>query len=171
MIDTSLDHEYRLRAVHLLESVVPADRSSDSAGLVCQGRQLARGYSGCADLAHYMYEALGLKSRQINRAPAWRCGQNVSLLAGWSVARRPEPELLGVDGGDVLIRWSQIDTRDAHVVCVLAHCGDTLSTAEYGQTPPQIGRLCARRVSGEGRPWRLWLPLPAVLRACSQSGY
>lgn len=164
-------HEYRKRARAWLEAHAPADISSPRADDVCQGRQHYPNYSGCADLAHALLEALGSTSPKLNRAPTWRPGVNVSRLVSWPGAiNRPgyEPlrasDLAGLDAGDVLIRWSKADTTDAHVVCVVAAHGDgTISTAEYGQAPPTIGRLFTRKTVGEGRPFRVWLPLPRAL--------
>jgi len=170
--------EARKRAVEFLEGVTPAVLGSPASWLVAQGRpEHNPTYSSCADLAHAMYEALGLKHRQINRDDPetiineWRSGVNVARLASWPgvwhVAPTTPEEWQTVDGGDVLIRWARPDTRDAHVVCVIANHGSTLSTAEYGQARPGIGRLFERRIWGhEGRPWQRWLPLSYVLHAC-----
>jgi hypothetical protein len=179
MVDSPLVHRYRKQAVAYLESVTPAEAGSSQDLAVCQGRtQQIKSYSGCADLAHAMYEALGLQHRRLNRAPAWRSRLNVSLLAGWSGATRPaRPGLPGADGGDVLIRWSpkavadrlgKIYTWDAHIVCVMARDGEQLATAEFGQRLPLIGRQFVRPVvpAKSERPWQVWLPLPAVLEAC-----
>lgn len=170
MPESMIVHEYRKRAVTFLESVTPARYDSPEAHRVCQRRQLMRGYSGCADLAHAMFEALGLRGYHVNRAPTWRVGWNVSLLASWPGVSRTTIDWGAVDGGDVLIQWARPDTTDAHVVCVLAsHADGTLSTAEYGQAPPLIGRQCTRDRSGGKRPWQVWLPLGAVLAASGVS--
>lgn len=173
MTEPEIVHEYRKRLVEVWESVTPAHIDSPEAQRVAQGRQ--HHTSTCADLAHYGYEEVGLRHRQINRAPHWRVGVNVSRLAWWpEVTRIAPPRLEGVMGGDVLIRWANPSATDAHVVCVLAHheLSGALSTAEYGQGRPMIGRLFTRLVEPEKgqRPWQRWLPLGAVLRACGVEG-
>lgn len=192
MTDSPLVHEYRKRAVAEIEAVCPAEIGSRQARAVCQGREHWHHYSGCADLYHYTLPRLGLRSPHINRddpatkANEWIVGVNVGRLVYWpgvavasfgAVRARNNPAFgpldirgLEVDGGDCLIRWSRPDTTDAHVVCVLARHDDdgTLSTAEFGQARPMVGRLFTRSiVPGPGqRPWRVWLPLPAILHAC-----
>ena len=174
--------EYQKRAVAILETLTPARLGDRNDQTVTQGRSAWPKYSGCADLAHCMYELLGLKHPKINRAPNWQSGLNVTLLDTWYGAARPAPsaaeEWAQVDGGDVLIRWSSRAlakrlgkpyTWDAHVVCVMANLGDQLATAEFGQEAPLVGRQFLRSVvppHGE-RPWQRWLPLAAVLETCN----
>lgn len=171
MADPYPIHVRRKEARAWLEAHCPAEIDSPAADAVCQGRQHWPKYSGCADLAHALLEALGSTSSQLNRAPHWVDQVNVSRLRLWPGAiKRPgyaplrAADLAGIDAGDVLIRWAKPDTTDAHVVCVVAAHGDgTISTAEYGQAPPTIGRLFTRQIVGEGRPFRVWLPLPIAL--------
>lgn len=164
--------EARKRAVEILESVTPGSIGDSRVAAVCQGRERSKRYSGCADLAHYLYWELGLRGHNVNREDSgngrrWRVGLNVSLLAGWpGVARHAPENLEGVDGGDVLICWSTPEAHDEHVVCVLAeHPDGTISTAEYGQSAPKVGRLFTRAKAPRRptRPWRIWLPLGSVL--------
>lgn len=192
MTDSSLVHEYRLRAVAEIEAVCPAEIGTAKARAVCQGREHWHHYSGCADLYHYVLERLRLKNAHINRDdPAtkdineWVCGVNVGRLVYWPgvavasfgpVRPKNNPPFrdldirgLDVDGGDCLIRWSKPDTTDAHVVCVMArHADGTLSTAEFGQARPIVGRLFQRTIvpGPRERPWKVWLPLPMILAAC-----
>jgi len=169
-------HEYRKRAVAILDRVTPADIKSWQCKEVCQGRyQSIKNYSGCADLAHYMYWELGLRHSRLNRddgaARRWKPGVNVGRIAYWLDARVIVPgdiTGLSIDGGDVLIRWTKTDTSDAHVVCVTTEEPDLVSTAEYGQARPGVGRIFTRQrkpLPGE-RPWQVWLPLGSVLAAC-----
>lgn len=155
----------RKRAVSFLEAVTPARYDSPEADRVGQRRQRWEQYSACGDLAHALYEHLGVRGQHVNRAPSWRVGRNVSLLADWPGVSTEEIDWTAVDGGDVLIRWSRADTTDAHVVCVMSPVtGDgRINTAEYGQARPTIGRQFLRSVVGEGRPWQRWLPLDRVL--------
>jgi hypothetical protein len=165
--ESAAAHVARKNAVSFLESTTPARYDSPEADRVGQRRQRDQHYSACADLAHAMYEALGLRSSHVNRAPSWRSGLNVSLLSTWPGVALPEVDWTAVDGGDVLIRWSFANGTDAHVVCVMSPVIDgKINTAEYGQARPTIGRQFSRAVSGEGRPWQRWLPLPLVLEAC-----
>ena len=153
----------RAQAASFLETVTPARYDSPEADVVGQRRQRVQTYSACADLAHAMFEALGQTAHpHVNRAPGWRCGKNISLLATWPGALR-RVDWLDVDAGDVLVRWRREDTTDAHVVCVLAPAaGGAVRTAEYGQARPTIGRTFSRVIT-EGRPWQIWLPLPVWL--------
>lgn len=183
MIEPYKVHEYRKRLVEAWESVTPASMYSQEALDVCQGRQHYRGYSSCADLAHFGYHYIGLRSPHINRTDGkqeWQPGVNVSRLAYWEdvcYTRRAgkflQPDWSQVDGGDVLIRWSDAQGLNAHVVCVLAVDVEngSISTAEYGQRAPEIGRLQWRSiVPGAGeRPWQVWLPLARVLEACERT--
>jgi hypothetical protein len=58
----------------------------------------------------------------------------VSRLAWATWARDATPSDCYTPG-DVVMVWAREDTRDAHVMCVLAHDTDAqlLTTAEYGQ--------------------------------------
>lgn len=171
--------EYQKRAARFLEKVTPARIGSAACAIVAKRRHERNPrYSACADLAHAMYEALGLSHEAINRDDPstvyneWRMGLNVSLLAWWQDVARDPPRTIeawdAVDGGDVLICWGHPSGKDAHVVCVIANHGDgTLSTAEYGQGRPTVGRLKVQTFEGSARrPWKKWLPLADVLAAC-----
>ena len=95
-------------------------------------------YSSCADLAHWQFFRVGVRSPFVNRKEhrGWVPGVNVSRLASL-----PGSASVGnIDGfrpelGDVLIVWNRADTHDAHVICVLDFDFELnlLTTAEYGQ--------------------------------------
>lgn len=104
------------------------------------------GYSSCGDLAHAMYQFLGVTAPWLNRAPHWTSGANVSRLAFGAYAKTDAddyalwaqpvpPDGRPYGAGDVLVVWSRPDTKDAHVMCVLEHRSDAgvLTCAEYGQ--------------------------------------
>jgi hypothetical protein len=139
-------------------------------------------YSSCGDLAHGMYEWLGVRLPWVNRASLgqYRPGWNVSCLTSAESARYPEPGDV-YDPGDVVLVWDRLDTGDAHVICVVEHVpGDgVVLTAEYGQpggalrtrtwtpgTPGVAGR--APRIGG--RSVRLVLPLFDVLDEAERAG-
>lgn len=166
MTESAAAYAARKQAVHFLESCTPARYDSPEADRVGQRRQRWEHYSACADLAHAMFEALGLRSSHVNRAPSWRSGLNVSLLSKWEGVSLATIDWAAVDGGDVLIRWTP-GKGDEHVVCVMSPVIDgKINTAEYGQARPTIGRQFSRAIAGEGRPWQRWLPLPLALEAC-----
>jgi hypothetical protein len=138
-------------------------------------------YSACGDLPHALWDFLGLRNYTINRAPGWRCGKNIQLLAQWegvALSARGIDWSRG-DGGDVLLVRSQpagveMPRDDSHVMVVLSCHLDRgiVTVAHYGQPYPMIGRqatLPIRTATGH-RPWQLWLPLPRVLRACGIGG-
>jgi hypothetical protein len=138
--------------------------------IVTEGRDKpTKGYSSCADLAHWMLYRVGVRLPWINRAEhqGWRDQVNVSRLCAHSVPWTP---LADVQGGDIVVianRWPS--GYDAHVVCVIDDNGDgTWATAEYGQPG---GALCQRRVQSGVmgyRRIRVWLPLGRVLgEACA----
>jgi hypothetical protein len=140
-------------------------------------------YSSCGDLAHGLYEWLGIRLPWVNRKGLgqYRIGHNVSRLAGADSARFPEPGDVYAPG-DVFLVWDRQDTTDAHVICCVEHIpGDrAIVTAEYGQPggairtrawtpgggtakapiPPRIG----------GRALRLVLPLADVLDEAQRAG-
>lgn len=111
---------------------------------VTERRGEYKGYSSCADLAHWMLFNLGVRLPLINREEhhGWTSGVNVSRLAY---------SFLAVDScpgetyypGDILIVWSRPDTSDAHVLVVSEHWDCELRTAEYGLPG---GRLCYHRL-------------------------
>jgi len=91
-------------------------------------------YSSCGDLAHWLLFRMGCRSAFINRKEhlGWRMGQNISKLVATSLAE----EASTTDryaAGDVLVIWSRADARDAHVMVVLSHDANKLTSAEYGQ--------------------------------------
>jgi hypothetical protein len=92
-------------------------------------------YSSCGDLAHWMYEMLGVRFEWVNRKSLghYKVGMNVSRLAYNAFSRDPEPDEL-YNPGDVLIVWQRKDTTDAHVICVNDHSDpQNIITNEYGQ--------------------------------------
>jgi hypothetical protein len=108
-------------------------------------------YSSCGDLAHAMYEHLGVRLAMVNRERlngGFIYGANVSLLAYSPLARAPRPDDR-FESGDVLIVWDRDDTKDAHVICVLDEFPETrkLLTAEYGQPG---GKMLTRGISRLG---------------------
>lgn len=93
-------------------------------------------YSSCGDLAHALYEQLGVRARWVNRKGLgqYRDRKNVSLLAYGPVAREPRATD-HFESGDVVIVWDDPETEDAHVICVLEERPEAgeIVTAEYGQ--------------------------------------
>jgi hypothetical protein len=91
-------------------------------------------YSSCGDLAHWLLFRMGNRSAFINRKEhlGWGVGQNISKLVNASVAENASPGDFYA-AGDVLVIWSKPDGTDAHVMVVLSHDSDTLTSAEYGQ--------------------------------------
>jgi hypothetical protein len=172
--------EWRTRAAEVLQSVCPADIDSPSAQRVCQGRQFWKGpppYSGCADLAHFLYHELGLRHPNINREDfstkekEWRIGKNVSLLASWHGVAQDVPPEGGYPTflqGDVIIRWNLPSTKDAHVQCILASYNGSYDIAHYGQAKPLIGKVGYVQNITRGKRVHKWLPLEMVLKACGK---
>ncbi len=180
--ETDIIDGWRARAVEILKSVCPAQIDSEAAQRVCQGRQLWKGpppYSGCADLAHFLYRELGCFSPHVNREDLstpqkeWRIGLNVNLLAEWPGVAQDvpptktiEPSLVGA--GDVIIRWNLPSTKDAHVQCILASYDGMVDIAHYGQARPQVGRIAYCQNLSRGKRVHKWLPLELVLKACGK---
>jgi hypothetical protein len=145
---------------------------------VTEGRDVGamqRKYSSCGDLAHALYEFLGIRGRWVNRAALghYVIGHNIARLNGHPGKREPRFSDT-FEAGDVLVVWNQPDTEDAHVICVLGMDGGHLQTAEYGQPG---GALRERRLevanSGlliGGRLARVWLPLHRVIALAKQEG-
>lgn len=116
---------------------------------VTEHRQ-GKGYSSCADLAHWLLFRLGYRFGWVNRKEhrGWRVGQNLSLLCssgaggGNSIASLP---MTGqeLDAGDVLVVNAH-DSRKAHVLLVLGEAvlerGFVVGTVEYGQFDGRYGR-------------------------------
>lgn len=136
---------------------------------VTEGRDVGKArasYSSCGDLAHWMLFRLGVRESWINRAESyrrWRSGQNISALC-WPPCpsrRMHIAELFGT--GDVLVIYSQPDSRDAHALVVLEHDGDVILSGDYGQPG---AALRTRRLSGQslgGRIVQHVLTLPMAL--------
>jgi hypothetical protein len=112
-------------------------------------------YSSCGDLAHGLYEQLGVRTPWVNREALgqYRQGKNVSLLAYAPAARAPRAGDL-YEAGDVLIVWDKADTSDAHVICVLEEFPDqgVILTAEYGRPG---GELVTSGIEREGSGTRI----------------
>lgn len=96
-------------------------------------------YSSCGDLAHWMFERLGLREKFLNRASlgpnganGWVPGVNVSRLAYCGIAKIPKPGWCP-QLGDVLLVWNTPQGTDAHVTIALGPPVDgKLRTANYG---------------------------------------
>jgi len=104
---------------------------------VSEGRDVGpmqKSYSSCGDLAHWLLFRMGCRSAFINRKEhlGWHMGLNVAKLVGASVADDAN-ETDRYAAGDVLIIWSKPDATDAHVMVVLSHDANILTSAEYGQ--------------------------------------
>lgn len=91
-------------------------------------------YSSCGDLAHWFLFRMGCRSAFINRQEhlGWRVGENISKLVGASVAEQAEATDRYA-AGDVLVIWNRPDATDAHVLVVISHDANELTSAEYGQ--------------------------------------
>lgn len=190
-----LTHEYRLRAVEFLERACGAPiapqvlKSDPGYTIVTEGRDRTPAqqkiYSSCADLAHALFEYLGVLEPWVNRAGkpgGFVYGANVSRLTAHSWPYVGEK----LEGGDVLEVWNRADTRDAHVVCVIDQPSlEVLDTAEYGASGMRVGgiggHLCRRALRGTptriskpeaagGRIVRRVLPLERVLIRAWQAG-
>ncbi len=138
-------------------------------------------YSSCADLAHWMYWQIGVRSPWINRAKhlGWRAGVNVNRLYPRPVGVNPcaaRWDGQEIDGGDVLIVGTARGER-LHVVCVVHERDGMLCTAQYGVFGLRVGGIGGRLVT------RLWdrvrfgarnvlvvLPLERVLVDAYQRG-
>jgi hypothetical protein len=106
-----------------------------------------RGYSSCADLAHWLYYRLGVRSPWVNRAEhqGWKRGANVWKLAGEAPHVADPFPSTRFGAGDVGIIWSKPDTTDAHVLVVLDDQQPrALYVGEYGQPGGHI----ASRMTG-----------------------
>ncbi len=103
---------------------------------VSEGRDIGamqKSYSSCGDLAHWLLFRMGCRSAFINRKEhlGWRVGQDISVLVAARVAHNAS-ELDRYAAGDILVIWSKPDGTDAHVMVVLSHDANTLTSAEYG---------------------------------------
>ena len=104
---------------------------------VSEGRDVGamqQRYSSCADLAHWLLFRMGCRSAFINRKEhlGWSVGQNISKLVS-SILSEPASPTDRYAAGDVLVIWSNAGATDAHVLVVLSHDADKLTSAEYGQ--------------------------------------
>lgn len=133
MIEELRIHEYRKRAVELLEYACTNNpkKGSDRYLEITERRNTPL-YSACGDLGHWMLYRLGFRMPWINRAEhlGWQQGDNIRLLASHGVrfdGRR-------LEGGDIIIianAWPS--GKDAHCVCVIDQPEPhKLLTAEYG---------------------------------------
>jgi hypothetical protein len=103
---------------------------------ITENRDTGKAYSSCADLAHWMYERLGMRGPWLNRASlpqGFRYGVNVSRLAYKCPEARAPHKGEQFETGDVLIVWNREDTTDAHVLVVREHSPGVIDSADYGQ--------------------------------------
>ncbi len=120
---------------------------------VTEERQ-GRGYSGCADLGHWLLYRLGYRYPWVNRAEwrGWKPGLNLSLLCAKvsgganpfafrpTIERRFEP-------GDILTLSSREPSLSHIVVCLNSARyapGEALVVGQYGQWSPKYGRASGR---------------------------
>lgn len=158
---------------------------------VVEGRDW-KGYSSCADLAHWLLYRLGCRQPWINRAehksgdmgkPGWDVAVNVgrfAFSAPNSVRRTPVPGYMIAEPGDILIVWNREDTTDSHVM-VAASSGrlpGPLRVAEYGQpgghladkmTSARDGAVYVNGAKSSKRVQR-WLPLHLVITNAAERG-
>lgn len=148
-----------------------------------------KGYSGCADAAHWLLFRMGVRSPHVNRDEnqGWRPVVNVSDLAYWTGITRdcaPHDRYLP---GDAVIIWSKPDTSDSHVMTVIEHDlgSQVLLVCEAGQGLPHPIALHSHQLrpgadmaSGfprpalfcGGRALQRWLPLMSVLAYANDRG-
>jgi hypothetical protein len=138
-------------------------------------------YSSCGDLAHGLYEQLGVRLPWVNRAALkqYRERKNISLLAYSPLARDPRPGER-FEAGDVLIVWDIVTgpgaTSDAHAIAVLDEFPEQgcILTAEYGQPGGAIRTSGIERDKDgtriRGRTVRRVLSLESVLEAAEDAG-
>lgn len=134
-------------------------------------------YSSCGDLAHALYEQLGIRTPWLNRASLgqWRQGKNITLLAYAPAARAPRPDER-FEAGDVVIVWDQKSTSDAHAICVLDEFPEqgVILTAEYGQPGAAVRTSGIERDADgtriRGRTVQRVLSLESVLEAAEDAG-
>lgn len=124
-----------------------------------------QGYSSCGDLAHAMFESLGVCLPWVNRDGngGWRVGRNVSLLyPGSNSCARAEVEPHLLRGGDVIVvaNHRPPHENDDHVVCIVGAMADdgTLPTAEYGAAYPVAGGMRNRVLRRKNGIWYLATP-------------
>ncbi len=127
---------------------------------VTEGRDPGPRYSSCADLAHWMFAELGVRSPFVNRVSLgrkYRSAATVNLLLARPVgsgaggaARAPTPGE-PFETGDVLVVWARKDATDAHVLVVDAFDGATLRSWDYGQAPLGAAAWAKNRTHLEGR--------------------
>jgi len=140
--------------------VTPGEYKSAHWNTVTQGRD-GRGYSSCADLAHYCLERwygeseVAVDRELLNRAPEWKVGLNIAkLLRGGkkhgclgSIWNKTKPEPWEVGNIVIIADPSGLKPWTEHVMVVVAKQVDEASnthyvaTAEWGQTDSK-GRQC-----------------------------
>ena len=160
-------HEYRKRAVEWLEYACAGSPPKDSPKhlMVKEGRKV-KIYSSCADLAHWLYFRLGVRSEFINRDEhnGWKTIVNVSRLVSHSVPYVGQR----LEGGDVIVianKWPS--GKDAHVICIVDQlANDLLATAESGLP----GNGLQTRKLPMARKIRVVLPLEKVLSEAEANG-
>jgi hypothetical protein len=152
---------------------------------VTEGRDKGPGYSSCADLAHWLFYRLGVRSSWVNRFEhnGWRSGVNIARLVTAAVkygglADYPPGSIDGrwlircggearADPGDVVIvanDWP--GGRDSHAVCIRAQRPEGgYLTAEYGLPGGGL-----RERPRFGRRIRAWLPLDRILTEAFNRG-
>lgn len=147
---------------------------------VTEGRDKApwpNKYSSCGDLAHGLYEQLGVRLPWVNRAALgqYRERKNITLLAYAPVARAAK-QGERFEAGDVLIVWDHADTSDAHAITVLDEFPEqgVILTAEYGQPGAAVRTSGIERdkngVRIRNRTVRRVLSLESVLEAAEDAG-
>jgi hypothetical protein len=175
---------YRSLAVELVEYACGYAQGRPEADRVYQavteGRDVGaaqRSYSSCADLPHWLFFRLGVRSHWVNRAEhhGFTVGAGVWRLAGEAPHVADPAPVARFQPGDVGIIWGKPDTTDSHVFVVLADEQPRgLFVGEYGQP----GGHLATRITGYrnglitigARSVRRILPLERVLALASQAG-
>jgi hypothetical protein len=160
-------HEYRLRAVERLEYACAGAPKKDSPRhLEIKEDRRVKVYSSCADLAHWLYFRLGVRSEFINRDEhhGWKPIVNVSRLVSQSVPYTGQR----LEGGDVIVianKWPS--GTDAHVICIVDQLSDILlATAESGLP----GNGLQNRKLPMKRKIRVVLPLEKILDEADAAG-
>lgn len=138
-------------------------------------------YSSCGDLAHAMYEHLGVRAPWVNRASLgqYRNGKNVSLLAYGPHARAPRLDDR-YESGDVVIVWDIVTgpraTTDAHVICALDEFPEqgVILTGEYGRPGGELVTSGIERdrdgTRVRRRTVRRVIPLETVIESARAAG-
>lgn len=176
--------EYRALAVELVEYACGYGQGRSEADVVyravTEDRDVGaaqRSYSSCADLAHWLFFRLGVRSHWVNRAEhrGFVTGAGVWRLAGEAPHVADPPPVERFQAGDVGIIWGKPDTTDAHVLVVLDDQQPrSIFVGEYGQP----GGHLATRITGYhgalinigARAIRRVLPLERVLAMANEHG-